>query len=205
MHLEVLVEEPSAEAALQNLLPKILSSPVTFKIIVHQGKSDLLKKLAPKLKSYAKWIGHGVKIVVLVDKDRNDCKELKKWLNKTAADAGLVIKTNVGDFTNNFQILNRIAVEELEAWFLGDKKAITKSYRRVKIAELEKPKFSNPDTIANTWEELEKLLQKYGYYQVGLSKIQNARIISGNMDINHNTSPSFNAFRDGLHQLPHKS
>jgi len=45
MHFEFLVEEPSIEAALNNMLPYILPSSVTYAIRVFQGKQDLLKKL----------------------------------------------------------------------------------------------------------------------------------------------------------------
>jgi hypothetical protein len=43
MHVEFLVEEPSAEAALQNLLPKIVGNVATFTIHPYQGKPDLFK------------------------------------------------------------------------------------------------------------------------------------------------------------------
>ena len=49
-HLEILVEESSVEAALQNLLPRILGEAVSFSIHPFQGKRDLLKKLAARLR-----------------------------------------------------------------------------------------------------------------------------------------------------------
>lgn len=201
MHLEILVEEQSAEAALQKLLPKIVGKEVTFRIIVHQGKKDLLKNIAAKLRAYSKWISDEIKIVVLVDLDRDDCKKLKAKLNKLAEDAGLKIKTSIGELSSDFQILNRIAIEELESWFLGDREAIHSAYKKVSTSELEKPKYSNPDSIPNTWEELEKLLQKFRYYPSGLNKIQNARLIAEYMNVNSNSSASFNVFRDGLLQI----
>lgn len=201
MHLEILVEEPSAEAALKNLLPKIVGNNVSFRIIVHQGKAHLLKKITPKLKAYSKWITDEIKVVVLIDLDRDNCTILKNKLNKIAQNSGLKIKTSIGELTNEFQILNRIAIEELESWFLGDKNAIHKTYNKVNPLALNKPKYSNPDQIVNAWEELERLLKKFHYYPGGLSKIQNARILSENMDVNYNTSKSFNVFRDGLLQI----
>lgn len=201
MHLEILVEERSAEVALQNIIPHIVGDSVSFRVITHQGKADLLNKLAPKLRAYSKWITEEIKIVVLVDLDRDDCKKLKKKLNKISEDAGLTIKTSIGELSSEFQILNRIAIEELEAWFFGDKKAIKKTYKKVNPNELDKPRYSNPDTISNTWEELERLLQKFHYYPGGLSKIQNAQVISKNMDVKNNSSKSFNVFRDGLLQI----
>jgi hypothetical protein len=38
MHILFFVEEPSAEAALANLLPKLLPNLTTFQFVVFQGK-----------------------------------------------------------------------------------------------------------------------------------------------------------------------
>ena len=40
MHLEILVEEPSAEAALQNIISHIVGDSVSYRVITHQGKTD---------------------------------------------------------------------------------------------------------------------------------------------------------------------
>ncbi len=53
-HLELLVEEPSMEAFLRELLPRMLSVECTFKIHPFQGKPDLLDKLQNRLRAYAK-------------------------------------------------------------------------------------------------------------------------------------------------------
>ncbi len=50
-HLEVLVEEPSMEAFLDELLPDLLGDRATFRIHTHQGKYDLLGKLSARLSS----------------------------------------------------------------------------------------------------------------------------------------------------------
>lgn len=50
MHFEFLVEEESAEAALYNLVPKIVGPEVRYNIRVFQGKFDLLKKLTGTFK-----------------------------------------------------------------------------------------------------------------------------------------------------------
>ena len=51
-HVEFLVEEPSAEEALYNLVSKILGQGFSFNIHPHQGKHDLLKKLRGRLRGY---------------------------------------------------------------------------------------------------------------------------------------------------------
>jgi hypothetical protein len=87
-HVEVLVEEPSAEAALRILLPKMLSD-ASFEVYPHSCKDDLLKRLPDRLRGYAAWIPDDWRIVVVVDRDDDDCQELKKSLEAIAMKAGL--------------------------------------------------------------------------------------------------------------------
>lgn len=201
MHLEILVEEPSAEAALQNLLPKILGRQVTFRIISFQGKHNLLNQLPYRLRGYAHWLPLDYRIVVLVDEDREDCLALKKQLETAAQQAGLYTKSNPAR-SGLFQVINRIAIEELEAWFLGDVEAICQAYPRVPVSLSSQRSFRNPDTIlGGTSEALERILQKAGYFKAGLPKIQAAREISQYMNPDRNRSKSFEVFRDGLKSL----
>jgi hypothetical protein len=198
MHLEVLVEEPSAEAALTELLPKMLEAGTTFRIIVHQGKRDLLRKLLGRLRGYAHWITNQYRIVVLVDRDRQDCHELKTRRESLAAQAGLRTKTAVRA-ASPFQVMNRLAIEELEAWFFGDVQAVAAAYPGVSEDLGNRPKYANPDAIAGgTWEALEKALQKAGYHRGGLAKIEAARCIAAHMRPERNRSRSFQVFRNGL-------
>ncbi len=125
-HLEILLEEPSAEVALKVLLPKILPPEVECVYHVFSGKTDLMRKLPARLRAYSMWLPPDYRIVVLVDRDRDDCKRLKTYLETQAIEAGLITRTNSP--TGAFQILNRIVVEELEAWFLGDLSAVCQAY-----------------------------------------------------------------------------
>ena len=50
-HMEVLTEEPSMEAFLEVLLPRLLPQ-ATFAIHSFQNKQNLLKKLATRLRAY---------------------------------------------------------------------------------------------------------------------------------------------------------
>jgi hypothetical protein len=52
--LVLLVEEPSMEAFLQGLLPRVMPSGRAFEIHAFQGKGDLLAKLEARLKAYAR-------------------------------------------------------------------------------------------------------------------------------------------------------
>jgi hypothetical protein len=195
MHLEILLEELSAEAALNNLLPKLIPNEHTWNLHVFNGKTDLLDSLEGILKAYSKWITAEFRIVILVDRDHDDCLALKSNLNTKATDAGLVIKSNAIPF----QVLNRIAIEELEAWFLGDPNAIRAAYPKVAAHFEKKAAFRDCDAIkGGTWEALERLLKGAGYYSSGLPKIETARMISTYMNPAENRSESFRAFVEGL-------
>jgi len=197
MHIEFLVEEPSAESALENLIPKMVGPAVSFKIRPFQGKPNLLANLPARLKGYSQWLPEDWRIVVLIDADNEDCRVLKDSLEHMAADVGLITKTAAGGM--RFQVLNRLAIEELEAWFIGDEDAMRAAYPRVEKNIAQKEKYRNPDAIAGgTWETLERLLQKGGYFRGGLGKVTAAREISQHMAPEKNRSRSFQIFRDGL-------
>lgn len=198
MHIELIVEEESAEAALHNLLPKILNEQATFRILVHQGKLDLLKKLPGRLAGYASWLPADWLIVVLIDEDREDCMQLKQRLERMAFEAGLLTASNA-QVSRRAQVINRIAIEELEAWFFGDVQALTTAFPRVSRSLDRKARFRDPDRIqGGTWETLERILQRAGYYHSGLAKIDVARRISAHMEPDRNRSRSFQSFCQAL-------
>jgi hypothetical protein len=198
-HLEVLVEEPSAEAALRLLLPKILGD-IPFAIHPFQGKTALLKKLPNRLRGYKNFLPEGWKILVLVDCDDDDCCELKARLEQMAVTAGLATKTS----GQNYAVVNRIVVEELEAWFFGDWPAVKAAYPRVSEAVPRRRPYRDPDAISGgTWEAFERVLKEGRYYEAGLPKIEAARAIAEHMDPDRNTSRSFAVFRDGLRHMVH--
>ena len=104
-HFELLVEEPSMEAFLQEVLSRTVTS-CTFNIHTFQGRPDLIKKIQGRLHGYAKWITSGYRIVVLVDRDSDDCYDLKHRLEDMAASAGLVSRSRSAG--RNWQVVNRI-------------------------------------------------------------------------------------------------
>lgn len=198
MHIELLVEELSAEAALQNLVPKILGFDVTFRIHTHQGKPDLIKKLPNRLAGYKHWLPDDWHIVVLMDLDSADCIDSKNQLEEIASDAGFITKSAAGQ-GRRFQVLNRLAIEELEAWFFGDIPALARVYPRIPVSLGQRARYRDPDTITGgTWEALERVLQRIGYHTGGLPKVAAAREISRHMEPQLNRSKSFQVFRDGL-------
>ena len=201
MHIEFLVEEPSAEAALSNLVPKIIGQDFSFKVHSYQGKPDLLSKLLPRLKGYKTWIPEDWRIVVLIDADEEDCRALKDNLEGIAQRAGLFTKSR-RTARSYFQVLNRLAIEELEAWFFGDIDAVHSSYPRISLNLGNRAKYRNPDAIKRgTWEALEREFKKVEYFSSGISKILVAREVSLYMEPERNRSRSFQVFWQGLLDL----
>jgi len=201
MHIELLLEEPSAEAALANLLPKIIGPDHSRAFHPYEGKHDLLDKLPSRLQGYSKWLPDDWRIVVLIDEDRADCHLLKQRLEETARSVGLPTKSSP-ETDGRFCVVNRVAVEEIEAWFFGDIEAVVAAFPRVPATLRAKAKYRDPDNIAGgTWEALERVLQRAGYCRGGLNKIEVARRISEHMNPDINMSPSFCVFRDGLRDL----
>jgi len=201
MHIEFLVEEPSAEAALLNIVPKILRQDVSFAIRPYQGKQDLLRKLLNRLQGYKAWLPKNWRIVVLIDADDESCRKLKAKLERIAHKVGLLTKSKMKG-SSHFQVLNRLAIEEIEAWFFGDVDALHAAYPRISLELGKKAKYRNPDVIkGGTWEALERELKRAGYFSGGLSKISVAREISLYMEPERNRSRSFQVFRQGLLDL----
>jgi hypothetical protein len=196
-HLEFLVEEPSAEAFLSSFLPRVLGDRITFTVHVHQGKPDLLKNLEPRLRAYSKWLPENIRVIVLVDRDGDDCHLLKQKIETIAVSSGMV--TRAAAAGKNWQVVNRIACEELEVWFLGDWSALRQVYPKLSSRIPSKAAFRDPDAITGgTWEALERILKASGYYRGGLRKVECARELGCHLNPSHSTSSSFLAFFDAL-------
>jgi integrase len=195
-HFEFLVEEPSIEVVLRILLPKIIRN-CSFDIHSYQDKNDLLKHLTNRLRGYSKWIPKNWRIVVIVDRDNADCKKLKDQLEKKALEANLKTRTAAQGY--DWTVVNRIAEEELEAWYFGDWEAVQKAYPKVSSTIPNKARYRNPDSIkGGTWESLERILQRAGYFMSGLRKKELAKAISKYMVPERNKSHSFQVFLTAL-------
>ncbi|MFH0798719.1 MAG: DUF4276 family protein [Pseudomonadota bacterium] len=204
-HVEVLVEEPSMEVALRLLLPRILGE-TSFAIYQNQCKNELIARLPQRLAGYANrrkndsWFRDHCRIVVIVDRDDEDCKDLKARLEKAAKEAGLITRSTANN--NTYTVVNRIAVEELEAWYFGDWKAVQTAYPKVVASVPSKSKYRNPDAITGgTCEALERVLRKFGYFKTGFRKIDAARAIGEHMVPSRNRSGSFQILCSALREI----
>ena len=199
-HLEFHVEEVSMEAFLIASLPRMLPEDVTFQVFPYQGKHALLKKIGARLRGYSTWMPTEYRIVLIVDRDNDDCLELKSRLERICENAGLRSRRVAGG--PDWQIVTRIAIEELEAWYFGDWSAVHAAYPRVSANLPARLARHGSDAIrGGTWEAFERVLQRHGYFRQGLAKVQAAADIGQHVDPARNRSPSFAVFRDALGEV----
>lgn len=220
MHFEILVEGQSELTALSIFMYQILGEYGqihTWRIHKHQGigklpeemrsspnvkDRTLLHNLPSKLRAYGREMGKNEAVVVLVDlDDRQDCIEFKGELEAVLEAC-----------ENKPAVLFRIAIEELEAWYLGDQNAILAAYPEANIDEFES---YVQDEQCGTWEKLAEVVYPGGYNQlISLGKRSRrvleekrkwAAAIAPNMDVDENKSHSFCVFRDGIRKMPHNS
>lgn len=201
MQIEILVEEPSAEEALRHLLPKIVQHRARYSLINMGSKHKLLKALPQRLKAYKQRIDQGerLRLVVLVDRDRDDCMKLKRELERMAHAAGLITKSSP-EAAGGFTVLNRIVIEELESWFVGDPAALRRAFPSLPSIDANKGIFRNPDN-GGSWEALHRFLKRHGIYRQSFPKIDAARRIAPHMDMAGNRSGSFHMFVRGMNAV----
>ena len=70
MELVFFLEEPSAKAMLQGVIPRLLPD-IEVRYIVFEGKQDLEKRLPIRLRA---WQNPESRFLVLRDQDSGDCK-----------------------------------------------------------------------------------------------------------------------------------
>lgn len=211
MHFEILVEDQSGKVALDILVPRIIGDKHTFDVKSYKGvgripskmstgvdasKRILLANLPRLLAGYGKsWQEYPAVVFVVCDLD-NKC--LKNFRNE------LIELLNTCNPRPETRFC--IAVEEGEAWFLGDISAIKKAYPKAKDVVLNG---YAGDSICGTWERLadavykggSQQLSSLGWQMIGAEKSVWAENITPHMDPDNNTSPSFNYFLGKLREL----
>ena len=180
-HLVFLLEEASAKAMLEGLLPRMLPPNVFPKYIVFEGKSDLEKQLERRLKG---WLSPDSLFVVLRDQDSGDCVKIKSRLTEKCRRA------------NKPATLVRVACRELESWYLGDLAAVENALQIRNLARQQSArKYQEPDKLGQPFEELIRLTN--GRYQ----KVSGSRDIGPHLAFDGNYSRSFQVFLSGIRKV----
>lgn len=212
MHIEVLVEDSSGARLLALLLPQLLGphgEAHTWRVHAYKGigrippglnaqsdpaKRILLDQLKPVLRGYGRSPGIDA-VVVVLDSDKRDCATFLKELKAVAGASAPGLKT-----------MFRLAIEEMEAWYLGDRAALLHAYPRARRSVLDS---YDQDSACDTWELLADAVYPGGAAAVkklrwpipGQLKHEWAGSIGRFMTLDQNVSPSFRKFRDGLRRL----
>ncbi len=217
VYLEFLVEDKSGEKLLRHILEKyqkshdrLIYNINSFKGIgrlpLKGGKVQNIKtrQLLTDLPSYLRGFNKSLSslpgrkaIVVVVDNDNNECKEFKNELTDLAMSLGL-----------ETCIVFCLAIEEMEAWLLGDSEAVMKAFPHAKKPLLQGYR---PDSIIGTWEYLADTVYNGGarklkknatsYFEIGEQKCIWADEIGIHLNLHNNRSPSFNYLLSKLDML----
>lgn len=180
--LVFMLEEPSAKAMLEGILPRLLSEGIAVKYMIFDGKQDLHKQLVRRMRF---WQEPDTQFVVMRDQDSSDCREVRQALQDLCAMAGRP------------DTLVRVACHELESFYLGDLSAVEQGLSVKGLGrQQERRKFRNPDALANAAEELRKLTEQR--YQ----KLGGSRAIAPHLDVSgKNRSRSFNTLVAGIRRI----
>jgi hypothetical protein len=203
MRIHILVEGPSEEAFLEKWLPRFLPSQHSYKIIPHRGKGKLpgdparkpdprrqglLDQLPAKLRAYGReFRSETDRILVLVDLDHDDCIELKKRM------------IDLFNFCTPPPVaLFRIAIEETEAFYLGDKTAIRNAYPKANLSRMDR---YVQDGICDTWELFRDVIGETSEDKVEWAKTMGTHLATAWRGTRANKSNSFCQFCEGLLRL----
>ena len=185
-----LLEEKSMEVFLQAVIKLFLPVGTHVEYASFNGKPALMKKLVARLRGLSKSRPSDTRYFIIVDRDHQDCKQLKSELEKLVSQSGLTTRAH---HKPDWQAVTRIAIEELEAWYFGDWQAVRALYPKLPNDIPHKSKFRNPDAVqGGTWEALERLLIKNRCISGPLNKPELARLVGQNFKPSRCTSTSFN-------------
>jgi len=181
--LVFLLEEESAKAMLESLLPRILDAGIKPRLLAFEGKQDLEKQMVGKLRGY---INPHARFIVLRDQDAApDCRIVKEALLARCADAG---RQGVA--------LVRIACHELESFYLADLAAVETGLGIKGLVKHQgTAKFRTPDYLQKPSNEL-LTLTKQRYQKVGGS-----RAIGQHLDAGNERSSSFKNLIAGIRRM----
>ena len=209
MYFQFLIEDRSGKVLVEKIMDKLCEvnnnviyeckyfhgiGGFTKKNTVKETKTGkLLNDLATYLKGFDKslrYMPDGAAVFVVLDNDTRETELFRNELEQVA-------ETNSISIDHVFCI----AVEEMEAWLLGDEAAIKIAYPNAKLNHL---KNYEQDSICGTWEILAEIVYEGGmkkfakecptFVEAGKIKSEWAEEIGKHLDLDSNKSPSFQFF-----------
>jgi len=181
-----LVEDYSMRKFLEGILPRLGFAAHHFEIKHHNGKEDLLANLSKVIPTLSKRAAH---LIVLIDKDKQDCVQLKQKLQEKMAWCFC-------------QYTLRIACYELESWFLGDLDAIAHCSSKFKLDFFKnKAKYQHTDNITKPSSDLEAIVPDWKTLYASKPKFAETISKFMTLEFEHNHSESFTVFLKTLFQL----
>jgi len=180
--LVFLLEESSAQAMLEGVLPRMLPVDVSVRCICFEGKQDLEKRLEKKIRGY---LNPSAKFIVIRDQDSySNCVALKKRLSDLCVQGGKP------------DAMIRIACRELESFYLADLAAVENGLGITGLAKLQQgSKYRSPDYLGSPSRELSGLTR--GRYQ----KRSGSKAIGPWLDLDNDRSRSFRNLIRGIREI----
>ncbi|MFZ4536973.1 DUF4276 family protein [Propionivibrio sp.] len=168
-----LLEEDSAKAMLDALLPRILDVQIGFRCIPFEGKQDLEKQMVKRIRGYQ---NPEARFIIVRDQDSHpDCRAVKQRLLEKCHESGKAESALV-----------RIACRELETFYLADLAAVESGLNLSGLKKHQNTrKFRQPDLLISPSLELLKLTKNA--YQ----KVSGSRKIGKFLDMENTRSLSF--------------
>lgn len=199
--LEILVEGAADVPVIKLVLTQRfgLVENVHFRIHRHKGRGNLpadllgqpdpkqqtlLHQLPVKLKGFSH-LGDDACVVVLIDADRDPCRELLGQLKHMLARLP----------QRPPHTLFRLAIEETESWFIADLKAVRAAYPKARLQKLGR---IVADDVVGAWEELAAALGRKASEVTGADKYAWAERIAPHMNLEEPHSPSLRKFIEGI-------
>lgn len=211
MYVQFLIEDQSTEILIRHIMKKIQKQYIDREIyfdtksfkgighlpnkgtVIERKTGQILNDLPMFLRAFDRKYRNVPEavIVVVVDNDRRNPEEFKSQLNDLA-----ICNMVLTDYAFC------VAIKEMEAWLLGDIKAIEMAYPKVKKSA---KKDYVQDGICDTWEVLAEMVYPGGlkklkkkaagaYTEIGKMKSEWADNIGKMLDVRQNLSPSFQNF-----------
>lgn len=217
MYIQFLIEDISGEilidAIMKNYIEERSVNNVEYNILSYKGiggfakgrdarnikSQHLLNDLPKRLKAFNASLLHieDACLFIILDNDARDPLEFREALEDISRRESI-----------NIDHVFCIAIEEMEAWLLGDYSAIQAAYPKMHDRIASKHSNYVQDSICGTWEFLADILTRGGIgqfrkqnptvFDVGKCKSEWAENIGKYFDIEQNSSPSFQYFISNL-------